>query len=172
MSVAQRMSVAMTDQHAEFTDLLKRVLAGDKDAAREFHALYGDYILYIVRKKLPRRLRSKFDSLDFVQDVWASFFGDIPSKYDFRRPEDLIKFLTAMAHNKVAAAARTRLQRQKYNVGREISLDVIPRGGDHFPDGGSTPSTILMSEEEWVQFLQEQPIVHLRVFLLLREGKT
>jgi RNA polymerase sigma factor (sigma-70 family) len=163
----------MADQNAEFAELWGRVLAGDRDAARDFHALYGTYILYAVRRKLHKRLRSKFDSLDFVQDVWASFFTDNLNQLAFNSPEDLIKFLTSMARKKVLQAGRTRLRQQKYNVHREeISLNTGLRGGDAFPAVQSTPSEILMSREEWLRFLNKQPPVHRAIFILLRLGKS
>jgi RNA polymerase sigma-70 factor (ECF subfamily) len=161
----------MVDQNEKFAELWGRVLAGDGDAAREFHALYGTYILYAVRRKLHKRLRSKFDSLDFVQDVWASFFTDQIGRLNFRSPEDLITFLSSMARNKVLQAARARLRLQKHDVTREVSLDTMPRGGDTFPAAQSTPSEIVMSREEWRRFLSNQPALHRAIFMLLREGK-
>jgi RNA polymerase sigma factor (sigma-70 family) len=162
----------MTNQDAEFVDLFERVVAGNREAALEFHALYANYILHAVRKKLHKRLRSKFDSLDFVQDVWASFFEDLPNKLAFDGPDALVAFLTTVAHNKVVQAMRTRFETQKYDVHREISLEVFPKGGDAFAALQATPSEIFMSEEEWIQFLEKQPLVHRRIFLLLREGKS
>ena len=35
-----------------------------------------------------------------------------------------------------------------------------------------TPSQIVMSQEEWREFLRKQPLVYQRIFILLREGST
>jgi DNA-directed RNA polymerase specialized sigma24 family protein len=139
----------MSEPDAEFANLMKRVLAGDTEAAQELHALYGHHILHAVRKRLHQRLRSKFDSIDFVQDVWASFFTDIPEKNAFATPDDLVAFLTKMARNKVSSAVRTRMHQQKYNVNRETPLETMPRGADRFPSAQQTPSEIFMEGEEW-----------------------
>lgn len=162
----------MTDSDTEFAALMKRIQAGSTDAAQELHAVYGPHILRAVRKRLHQRLRSKFDSLDFVQDVWASFFNDVPRRYFFARPEDLVRFLTTMARNKVAEAHRTRLQRKKYNINRELPMTLALKPADHFPAVQPTPSEIVMGREEWDQLLEKQPLVHRRILLLLREGKT
>src|SRR2546423_1240234 len=134
----------MSPEDAEFADLIKRVQEGNKDAAAELHAVYGDHILRVVRKKLHDRLRSKFDSLDFVQDVWASFFTDVPEKYTFDTPEDLIAFLTILARNKVVQVTRMRMEGQKHNVHREVPLDYLPDGDP--PAVQRSPSEILMGQ--------------------------
>ena len=54
-----------------------------------------------MRRVLSPELRSKFDSLDFVQWVWLSFFRVRDKADRFERPEHLVKFLAGMARNKV-----------------------------------------------------------------------
>src|SRR5262245_41197954 len=54
--------------------LLERIRAGDEVAARELLARYEAQVRLVVRRQLPKLLRSRFDSLDFLQSVWASFF--------------------------------------------------------------------------------------------------
>lgn len=162
----------MTEQISDFAALMRQVQEGNPQAAEELHSVYGRYIRQAVRKRLDKKLRSKFDSLDFVQDVWASFFSDIPKKYSFATPEDLVGFVTTMAHHKVADAVRTRLHRQKYNVNREEGLDHMPGGLASFPAVQATPSEVAMGREEWARFLAKQPLAYRRILLLLREGKT
>ena len=94
----------MSAQDADFGTLMAQVQEGCTEAAQKLHEVYGPHILRAVRRRLHQRLRSKYDSLDFVQDVWASFFGDVPQKYTFAQPEDLVAFLSGMAQKKVAAA--------------------------------------------------------------------
>ena len=62
------------DPH-EFTTLLARVGAGDAEAGRQLYELYGGHVLNAVRRRLPSQMRSRFDSRDFCQDVWASVFA-------------------------------------------------------------------------------------------------
>lgn len=155
----------------EFAELMRRVQEGDREAAELIHKLYAEHIRRAVRRRLHERLRSKFDSLDFVQDVWASFFADAPDKYAFETPEELIGFLTAIARHKVNAATRKR-HSPKYDVTRERSADDFPEGADRYPAEQPTPSEIVMSHEEWQELLRKQPLVYRRILLLLREGKN
>lgn len=160
----------MAETDLEFAALMAGVQSGSAEAARQLHEHYAQHILRAVRRRLHRKLRPKYDSLDFVQDVWASFFADIPQKYSFARPEDLVAFLSRMAENKVAQAVRTRLLRKKYNVNREAPLEAENRS--ELSAQQATASEIVMEQEEWDQLLDRQPPVHRRVLLLLREGRS
>src|SRR5207302_11148775 len=127
------------------------------------------YILHAVRKKLHKELRPRFDSHDFVQDVWASFFADLPQERDFHGPENLINFLTQIAKNKVGMAVRQRLVLQKNNVNREQSLH--NRGLDdreNLVASDPTPSALAIGREEWERLLQAQPPVYRRILILVR----
>ena len=59
---------------SELSDFLKRIQAGDEGAARELLGRFEAEVRLVVRRQLPRLLRSRFDSLDFLQSVWGSFF--------------------------------------------------------------------------------------------------
>src|SRR5256885_494267 len=90
-----------------FRALMQRAFEGSSEAAQELMAKYGAYIIRAVRKRLSHKLRPRFDSIDFVQDVWASFYRGEERK--FEGPEHLIAFLTRVAQNKVIDAARGSL---------------------------------------------------------------
>ena len=68
-------------------------------------------------------MRSKFDSVDFVQMVWASFFANPEQIAKFKESEQLIAYLASMARNKVVEETRRRLQYQRHNVKREFSYE-------------------------------------------------
>ena len=61
----------------EFSDLLARAKAGDEQAIREFVSRFEQDVRMMVRSRLPRKLRTQFDSTDFAQAVWQSFFFDL-----------------------------------------------------------------------------------------------
>ena len=160
-----------TDQ--EFHALMQKVVAGSADAAQQLFRDYGPYLLHAIRRRMSKRIRSKFDSMDFAQDVWASFFAESPAKRSFDSPQQFIAFLAKLARNKVLDAVRQRLKTDKHDVRKEQSLDDSTRlQKDRLADGQPTPSQILMTQEEWPAFLRKQPLVYRRVFILLREGKT
>jgi len=141
----------MPDNRSDFTALMERVRQGSDGAARELVARYGPHILQVVRKKLSRKLRPRFDSVDFVQSVWASFFADAPAKELVSRPDDLAAYLARMARNKVVDAFRDVVRSQKRNANRERSLDRATRGGvpQQRIAHQETPSQEVATKEEW-----------------------
>lgn len=158
-------------QDSEFATLMAQVQGGCTASAQILHDRYGTHILRAVRRLLHQRLRPKFDSIDFVQDVWVSFFADIPHGCAFREPEDLIAYLTTLARNKVAETFRTRLQRQKYNVNRECYLGGNPASVKDLRGNDPTPSEVVMGKEAWDVLLENQTPVHRHILTMLREGK-
>ena len=77
------------DDPTNFHDLMRRVRDGSEDAAWEFNRRYGGYIRRAVRRVLNPKLRSKFDSIDFVQLVWLSFFRMRDNADRFEKPQHL-----------------------------------------------------------------------------------
>ena len=62
---------------------------------------------------------------------------------------------------------------QKHDLKKEQSLDDSRRfDKNSLPADQPTPSQVLMTQEEWSEFLRKQPLVYRRIFILLREGKT
>lgn len=163
----------MAKSDEEFHALMQEVLAGSDAAAKELFRDYEPFLLRAIRRKLSKRIRPKFDSIDFTQDVWASFFAREPEHRVFETSDDLMAFLTRLAQNKVTDAARQQFRAQKYNVNREQSMDDSTRFDKDWLRGADpTPSQIVMSQEEWQEFLRKQPLVYRRILILLREGKT
>ena len=78
----------MTDMDDEFRSLIRRVRGGSEEAAWELVREYGEAIRRAVRRALHVSLRPKFDSLDFVQIVWKSFFR-ARTIDRFESPQDL-----------------------------------------------------------------------------------
>jgi DNA-directed RNA polymerase specialized sigma24 family protein len=163
----------MSARDEPFQVLMRKAIAGSETAAQKLFEEYEVVLLHAIRRKLSKKVRSKFDSIDFAQDVWASFFAQPPEKRVFDSPENLLAFLTTLAKNKVAESMRQRLTIQKYNVDREQSLHdprVIRR--NDLVARGPTASQIAMTKEEWNVFLRRQPLVYQRIYILLREGHT
>ena len=86
----------------DFTDLMARAKSGDPVAIRVFLSRFEWEVQMMVRARLPRKLRIRFDSMDFAQSVWQSFFSDLPDKSpDFENVQHLRAFLKGMVCNKV-----------------------------------------------------------------------
>ncbi len=91
-----------------FTDFVRRIRAGDEQAAEEMVRRYESLIRREVRLNLEdRRLARLFDSMDVCQSVLKSFFfRTAAGEYDLDTPEQLQRLLVTMARNKLASAAR------------------------------------------------------------------
>lgn len=136
---------------SEFQATLLRASQGSEEDLRKLIDKYGHHIKRVVRRRLDVRLRSKFDSVDFVQMVWASFFRERDDLARFDRAEDLIRFLATLARNKVIDEERRRILGIKYNATRERPLEE----SDH-PDEEGTPSQIAMARERWTLMISAE----------------
>lgn len=98
-----------------FGDFVRRVRAGDEQAAAELVRQYEPLIRREVRLHLEdRRLCRLLDSMDVCQSVLMSFFlRTSVGQYDLERPEQLIKLLVTMARNKVISAARHQYRQRR-----------------------------------------------------------
>ncbi len=163
----------MPDQDSNFRDLMDRVSQGSEEAAWQLVEQYGERVRRVVRCLLNKRLRSKFDSMDFVQLVWASLFRAKGSLDRFDRPEELAAFLMAMARNKVGMEVRRRLLTVKYNVNRETSLEAGKHGVQMKILGPAPePIEIAIARERWESIIEERPKRHRQIIRLRLQGNT
>jgi RNA polymerase sigma-70 factor (ECF subfamily) len=140
----------MPEQPKSLSELLERARQDSEGSAQEIVERYGPYILRAVRRRLNKKLRSKFDSVDFVQAVWASFFALPADRLQFQRPQQLVDFLMGLARNKVVDAVRQRLETQKYDVNRELPLyDSTAVDAREVKARGPTASQVAIAKEEW-----------------------
>src|SRR6185503_6903092 len=127
----------------------------------------------VVRRSLSQEMRSKFDSIDFVQTVWASFFGHSSVTGTFERPEELIAYLTTLARNKVIDEFRRRMQGAKYNIKRERPLEDMNGFGAHAVAARQpSPSDVAIAREMWSQLVCAQPAHYQRMIQLRFEGAS
>lgn len=135
------------DGEGDIAGFLSRIQAGDDDAARELLARYEAEVRLVVRRQLPRLLRSRFDSLDFLQSVWGSFFRRVrggPAEFDDSR--HLVAFLARAAKNKVIDEYR-RAASRKADMHREEPLWADGGHPRDLADGGDTASQLAEARE-------------------------
>jgi len=136
------------DEGDDLPGFLARIRAGDEAAARDLLARYEPEVRLVVRRQLPKLLRSRFDSLDFLQSVWGSFFRRVRTgPADFEDARHLVAFLARAAKNKVIDEYR-RAASQKQDKRREESL-AGPEGGraGDLADGGASPGALAEAHE-------------------------
>src|SRR5437016_3740689 len=161
----------MADEN-ELSQLLNRVRRGQAGAAEELVSQYGPQVLRVVRRNLHRKLRSKFDSHDFVQAVWASFFAQVGYCGDCWQLQDVAAYLRAMAHHKTIDEVR-RLRTQKRDVQRETAWDAPALGNaSEITSGEVGASEVAAAGEAWAQLTTGRSYRSIRVFELRRDGVT
>jgi DNA-directed RNA polymerase specialized sigma24 family protein len=108
-------------EDASFRDLMRKVQAGDPQAALEVVRSYEWAIRLQVRVRLSQPdLRRLLDSMDIVQLVWASFFPRaVAGQYELDDPKKLLNLLITLAQHKLFDQAR-HLRRKRRGEGQVV----------------------------------------------------
>jgi RNA polymerase sigma factor (sigma-70 family) len=132
---------------SDIPEFLARIQGGDEEAARELLTRYEAEVRLVVRRQLPRLLRSRFDSLDFLQSVWGSFFRRVRSgPAEFEDSRHLVAFLARAAKNKVIDEYR-RAASRKQDMHREEPLWVDGGRPKELPAVTDSPSEVAQARE-------------------------
>ena len=157
-------------EDGELSDFLRRIQAGDESAARELLTRFEAEVRLVVRRQLPRLLRSRFDSLDFLQSVWGSFFRRMrTAPTEFEDSRHLVAFLARAAKNKVIDEYR-RAASRKQDMHREEPLwgdGLRPRD---LPDSADSPSEVAQAHEVLVRLRELVPAERRAILELKAEG--
>src|SRR6516165_7237186 len=119
-----------------FPDFIRRIRAGDNQAAQELVERYEPVIRREVRVRLrDPRLYSRFDWTDICQSVMASFFVRVAAgQYELHQPDQLLRLLVVMTRHKLAK------QRRRHRAGRRDYRRVEGCDPEHLEDRSATPS--------------------------------
>jgi RNA polymerase sigma factor (sigma-70 family) len=128
-----------------FAEFVRRIRAGDAQAAEELVRQYETMIRREVRMRLTDpQLRHLVDTMDICQSVLASFFVRAASgQYDLDDPRQLTGLLVVMARNKVARQAR------KQRADRRDHRRNVQGGAEgwDFADPDPSPSRVVAGRE-------------------------
>ena len=172
---ATTFSHSIPSREPTLAELVERARKGSVAAQREVIEKYGSHVLRVVRRNLNQRLRPRFDSVDFVQDVWVSFFRTVGSEHILESPNDLATFLITIARNKVVDANRQQLDTERCDLRREESLDQRKTKSDRpgamdMPARQPTPSQVAMAQEAWHNLVDGLPEHYRNILALRQEG--
>jgi RNA polymerase sigma factor (sigma-70 family) len=158
----------------ELAELLRRAKAGENAAIRDFLERFEREVRTMVRCRLPKKLRSQYDSADFVQSVWQSFFVDSDSR-EFANVEHLRGFLFGMVRNKVREQHRRLTRTEKYDLAREERL-YVRRGDREVPrevvSPDPSPSQAVQATDRMAQLTAGRSPLEIEVLTLRRQGLT
>jgi RNA polymerase sigma-70 factor (ECF subfamily) len=138
------------DEESDFKELIRRVRAGDSDAAADLVRRYEPAIRRAARVRLlDRRLRRVFDSMDICQSVLASFFVRMAlGQYDVDKPAQLLRLLVSMSQKKLVDRARHQgAARRDYRRSPATAADV-----SQIAVMQSSPSQVVVAKELLEEF--------------------
>lgn len=171
--LAHGSSLRMNVETSDFRSMMDSIRRGSQDAVWELVSTYGTFIERVIRRQLSQGLRAKYDTSDFLQAVWASFFRDREQFDSFENADRLVAFLIGVARNKVLQESRKRYDTLKSNVRREESLQVAEDREDFgLRDRRASPSQVAMARELWTNIMSCQSPQHQRVIQLRISGAT
>jgi RNA polymerase sigma-70 factor (ECF subfamily) len=152
-----------------FADFIRRIRAGDAQAAAELLRQYEPVVRLEVRLRLSdRRLRRVFDSMDICQSVMASFFVRAAAgQYDLEQPGELVHLLVGMARNKLAFQVRRERAQRRDNRRVEVNdHQALHSAAAATP----SPSEVVASDELLQRFRQKLSAEERQLAELRAEG--
>ncbi len=154
----------MSNEHLD--ELIERLNDGDIDAAERAFLAYEPYLRMAVRRQLNGPLRSKLDSMDIVQSVWADVLcGFREAGWRFADRAHLRAFLMRVACNRLIDRRRQHhraLEREQPLA--ETAPQDLPRSNQ------PRPSEIAQVHELWERMLEHCPPAHRDILTLRRQG--
>lgn len=161
----------------EFCRLISLAQNGDEEAVATLLRQFEPDVRLMVRVRLPRALRTQFDSMDFVQAVWQSVLADREGDAleGFENAGHFRAYLSGVARNKVMEEYRRRTQTRKYDLNREEPL-YFRRGGRDEPRAVASPdpspSQEVQAEDRLDQMTAGRPRLEAEIVELRRQGLT
>ncbi len=108
----------MSDIHLAAEDLIDRARRGDEAARLRLLGLYRDYLRRIVVKRLDRRLASRIDASDVIQEIMVVADRRLDG-YFRERVLPFWPWLQQIAADRIVEAHRLHVGSQKRSVNRE-----------------------------------------------------
>lgn len=144
--------------------LLRRVQAGEQDAATALYLRYADHLRSLARAQVAPALAVRLDPDDIVQSVFRTFFRRaVRDAYDVPDGTDLWNLFLVIALNKIRNAA-SHHRAAKRDVQQTVALG--PHDHPMAAEGGDTELAVLqMVIDDALSRLPEsaRPIVELRI---------
>ena len=125
---------------------------GDSSALNQLCSVYGERVRRIVRLRIGPELRSKFDSVDVVQDALIQALGNLQD-FTYRNEGDFLRWLCRIAENAFRDVL-DRFHAAKRDIRREIPFTqrAITADRSSFGIAGplqtTTPSVLLSRKEQ------------------------
>ncbi len=148
--------------------VLRHLHDGNIEAAERVYAAYEPDLRRLVRKRLPDKLRAKFDSVDIVQSIFADLLhGFQEHRWEFADEKRLWAFLAKATRNRLID--RTRQHRTAAEKEQPLSDDTDVHAEKH---DTPLPSEVAEADELWQHLLALCPAEHRQLLCLKRDGHS
>jgi RNA polymerase sigma factor (sigma-70 family) len=146
--------------------LLVKLSSGDDSAAERVFRDYEPILRALVRRRLTPMLRTKFDSMDVVQSVWADLLAAYRSKgWQFNDREHLRAFLAKVTYNHFLIQCRRNHKALRSERPLPDRESLAPAAS-----GQATPSQMVQAVELWETIVGDCPPAHAEILRLKRQG--
>jgi RNA polymerase sigma-70 factor (ECF subfamily) len=148
--------------------LLDKLSSGDPAVVEQAFLAYEPYLRMMVRRKLPARLRAKFDSVDVVQSVWADLLdGFREAGWRFADAAHLRAFLIKATRHRFIDRLRQhdRILEHEHAVDGK-ALEALSESNQE------RASELVLADDQWEQMLAICPKGLHDILILRRQGKS
>jgi RNA polymerase sigma-70 factor (ECF subfamily) len=153
----------MSREHLD--ELIEKLNGGDVAAAERAFLAYEPYLRMAIRRQLSGPLRSKLDTMDIVQSVWADVLGGFrDAGWRFTDRSHLRAFLMKVARNRLID--RRRQHHRAIEQERPLDLADADLPGANEP----RPSEVAQAHELWKRMLEECSPRHREILILKKQG--
>ena len=126
---------------------------GDVSALDQLCAVYGSRVLWLVRLRMGKEIRSKLESMDLAQDVLVCALRDL-GNFTYKNEGDFVRWLTRIAENRLRDNL-DKLHADKRDIRKEVRLNTHRLTLEKSftaplePIDSTTPSVIISKREEF-----------------------
>lgn len=147
-------------------ELIARLNEGDISAAERAFLAFEPYLRMAIRRRLTGPLRTKIDSLDVVQSVWADVLARFrDSGWQFNDRSHLREFLVKVARNRLID------RRRQHHIALEKERALADTAPDQQPHARDPrPSEVAQRNELWNALLSACAPEHREILVLRRAG--
>jgi RNA polymerase sigma factor (sigma-70 family) len=149
----------------QLDELIEKLNGGDVQAAERAFLAYEPYLRMAIRRQLSGPLRSKLDTMDIVQSVWADVLGGFrEAGWRFTDRSHLRAFLMKVARNRLID--RRRQHHRAIEQERPLDPTMVDLSSSRQP----RPSEVAQEHELWKRILDECSPAHREILILKRQG--
>ncbi len=133
-------------------ELVALAKKGDRSALNQLYRVYAERVRWMVRFRMSKKLRSKLESMDLVQDTLIHALSGLDD-FTYKNEGDFVRWLSKIAENELRGSLK-KLHADKRDIRKEVPLDNYkPTAGGGLagtpgPIEATTPSVIMSRKED------------------------